>query len=112
MCDVYDGKIWKDLNDANKFDFFVKPRKYGLMLNLDWFCPYEHIRNFSAVFYILVFYFRVFYSVILNLPRHIRFRHENVIICDIIPRFSHEPPTNTFVPPLVEELKKKKKNMK
>ena len=29
MCDVYDGQIWADFNDANKFDFFTKPRKYG-----------------------------------------------------------------------------------
>ena len=67
------------------------------MLNLDWFCPHEHIRNFSV---------GVFYLVVFNLPRHIRFQRENVIICGIIPRFSHEPPRNTFVAPLVEELKK------
>ena len=30
MCDVYDGQIWKDFNDANKFDFLTKPRKYGV----------------------------------------------------------------------------------
>lgn len=45
MCDVYDKKIWKDFNDAKKIDFFTKPRKYGLMVNLDWFCPYQHIKN-------------------------------------------------------------------
>ena len=44
--------------------------------------------------------------MVLNLPRHIRFRHENVIICAIIPRFSHDLPTKTFVAPLVEEFKK------
>ena len=67
------------------------------MVNLDWFCPHEHIRNFSV---------GVFYLVVLNLPRHIRFRRENVIICGIIPRFLYEPPTNTFVAPLVQELEK------
>ena len=97
MCDVYDEQVWEDFNDANKFDFFRKPRRYGLMLNLDWFCPYEQIRNFSV---------GVFYLVVLNLSRHIRFQLENVIICGIIPRFSHEPPTNKFVAPLVAELKK------
>ena len=40
MCDVYDGQIWKDFNDANKFYLLTKSRKYGLMLSLDWFCPY------------------------------------------------------------------------
>ena len=48
----------------------------------------------------------MFYLVVLNLSRHIGFRRENVIICGIIPRFSHEPPINTFVAPVVEELKK------
>ena len=28
------------------------------------------------------------------------------MICGIIPRFSHEPPTNTFVALLVKEFKK------
>ena len=94
--DVYDGQTWEDFNGANKSDLFRKPRKYALMLNLDWFCPYEHIRNFSV---------GVFYLVVLKLPRHIKFRRENVIICGISSRFSHEPSTNTFVAPLVEELK-------
>ena len=97
MCDVFDGKIWKNFNDANKFYLLTKPKKYRLMVYLDWFCPYEHIRNFSVV---------VFYLVVLNLPRVIRFRRENVIICGVIPTFSHEPPTNTFAAPLVRELKK------
>ena len=97
MCDLYDRQIWKDFNDANKFHFFTKPSKYGLMLNLDWFCPCEQIRNFSV---------GVFYLVVLNLPRHIRFCPKNVIIGGIIPRFSHEPLTNTFVVLLVEGLKK------
>ena len=32
---VYDEQTWEDFNGANKFDLFRKPRKYGLMLNLD-----------------------------------------------------------------------------
>ena len=69
------------------------------MFNLDWFCPHKHISNFSVW---------VFYLVVLNLPRHIRFWPENVIICGNIPRFSYEPLTKTFVfvAPLVKELKK------
>ena len=97
MWDVYDGKIWKDFSDANKFNLFTKPRKYGFMFDLDWFCPYKHISNFLV---------GVFLLVVLNLPMHIRFRSENVIICGIIPRSSHEPPKNTFVTPPAEELKK------
>ena len=93
---VYDEQTWEDFNGANKFDLFRKPRKYGLMLNLDLFCPYKHIKNFPV---------GVFYLVVLKLPRHIKFRRENVIIYGISSRFSHEPPTDTFVAPLVEELK-------
>ena len=42
----------------------------------------------------------------MNLPRSERFKQENVILVGIIPPFLHEPPTlNTFLRPLVDELK-------
>ena len=68
------------------------------MVNLDRFCPYQHIRNFSV---------GVCYLAVLHLPRHIKFRHENVITYGIVPRYAHEPPTKKFVAPLVKELKLK-----
>ena len=95
LADIYDGMIWKDFNDPDKFDFFTKPNNIGLMLNLDWFGPFKHRRRFSI---------GVLYLVILNLPRSVRFKRKNVVIVGIIPDMEHEPKVNTFVEPLVEEL--------
>lgn len=44
-------------------------------------------------------------SILLNLPRNIRFRSENVIIAGLIPAFKKEPHSiNSFLNPIVEEL--------
>ena len=45
-------------------------RSIGLMMNIDWFQPFKN-RNDYAV--------GVIYFVLLNLPRKIRFKAENVI---------------------------------
>lgn len=66
------------------------------MLNCDWFQPFD-LTNYSV---------SVLYMVILNLPRAIRFKPENVLIVGIIPGPSepgcHE--INSFLRPLVKEL--------
>lgn len=56
-------------------DFFGQPHNLGLMLNCDWFQPYD-FTEYSV---------GVIYMVILNLPRSLRFKPENVIIVGIIP---------------------------
>ena len=63
--DIYDGKVWKEFGD-----FLTKPRNYALMLNLDWFQPFEHTNDSVGVLYMTV----------LNLPRYERFRRENVLL--------------------------------
>lgn len=93
--DIYDGKIWKEFADPNGYDFFSKKNNYGLMLNLDWFCPYKHVKSYSV---------GVIYAVITNLPRSERFRRENLLLIGIIPSMKKEPATNTFIEPLVKEL--------
>ena len=65
------------------------------MLNLDWFCPYKHVKSVSV---------GAIYMVCVNLPRSERFKRKNVILVGIIPNMKKEPPTNTFVKPLVDEL--------
>ena len=90
--DIYDGKVWEKFSPF----FNESPRNIGLMLNLDWFDPYKHA-SYSV---------GVIYMVCLNLPRSERFKRKNVILVGIIPHMKHEPPTNTFLLPLVEELKK------
>ena len=72
LCDVYDGKVW---NDFVANGFFDEGNNIALMMNCDWFQPYK-LTQYSV---------GVFYFVIMNLPRNIRFKRENLIIAGIIP---------------------------
>ena len=92
MSDIYDGKIWKEFVNNG---FLSQKQCYGLMLNLDWFCPYKHVKKFSV---------RAFYAVVANLPRSERFKRENVILIGLIPSMATEPKPNNFIQPLIEEL--------
>lgn len=93
--DVYDGCAWKDFQSPEK-NFFTQPHNLGLMLNVDWFQPYEHTQYSVGVVYL----------AIMNLPRSERFLPHNVIICSIIPGPS-EPKynINPFIKDMIEELK-------
>jgi hypothetical protein len=64
------------------------------MLNVDWFQPFKYT-NYSV---------GAIYLTILNLPRHERFKKVNVILVGLIPDMKSEPPTNSFIEPLVDEL--------
>ena len=90
LSDVYDGKIWQDLQR----DFLCEPHHYALMLNLDWFQPFKHV-SYSV---------GVLYAVVLNLPPEERFKMNNVMLIGVIPDMGKEPKTATFIQPLVEEL--------
>ena len=46
--DIYFEKIWKKLNDPNKNNFLTQKHNYALTINLDWFCPYKHVKSYSA----------------------------------------------------------------
>ena len=65
------------------------------MLNIDWFQPYKH-RIYSI---------GVIYLAIMNLPRAIRFKRENIIIIGLLPGPAEPSKTiNTYLTPLVCEL--------
>lgn len=65
-------------------------------MNVDWFRPFKHRNDFSV---------GVIYMVLMNLPRSIRFRKENVILVGIIPALTQEPKSlNYFLEPAVYEL--------
>lgn len=90
--DVYDGKVWQDFEVSG---FFSEPYTYGLLLNVDWFEPFEH--SIYAV--------GVIFMALLNLPRNVRYNQENIIVCGLIPgpkEPSHN--INSFLEPLVEDL--------
>lgn len=90
MEDVYDGAIWKEFEPVFRSTFCI-----ALMLNVDWFQPYTHTVSSVGVVYL----------TIMNLPRHLRSKLENMILVGIIPG-PNEPKhdINTFLEPLVEEL--------
>ena len=89
--DIYDEAIWKDF--ANRF-LNQSQKDFAFTLNLDWFNPFKHAKYSIGGIYL----------VCLNLPRSERFKRKNVILVGIIPAMKHEPSTNTFLKPLVQEL--------
>ena len=42
LADVYDGQLWKDWMKPNSVPFLEVPGNLALMLNIDWFQPFEH----------------------------------------------------------------------
>ena len=96
LSDVYSGQIWKDFQNYKGSEFLSSPRNYGLMLNFDFFQPMKHRKDYSV---------GVLYLVLLNLPRHLRFKWENVIVIGIVPSLDGEPKSlNEFLQPAVDEL--------
>lgn len=92
--DIYDGQVWKEFCSENKNNFLTRNNSYGLMLNLDWFQPYEHVQYSVGVIY----------AVVLNLPRSCRFKLNNVMLIGVVPDMGGEPSINTFMRPIVDDL--------
>ena len=95
--DVYDGKIWKEFASFHGKPFLSIPFNYALHLNLDWFQPFDHTQHSEGVMYLSVF----------NIPRRERFHQQNIIVVGVIPG-PKEPELhiNSFLQPLVDDLKK------
>ena len=91
LCDFYDGKIWQEFHNSS----VQVHNTLALMLNIDWFQPYKH-RTYSI---------GVIYLAIMNLPRNIRFKRENIILIGLIPG-PKEPSKslNSYLTPMVAEL--------
>ena len=53
----------------------MQPYSYGLILNIDWFETFEH-----SVYAVGVVFLSIF-----NLPCHIHYNKENIILCGLIP---------------------------
>ena len=88
MADITDGRIWEKL--VAKFSAENNPENFGILLNIDFFQPYKHV-SYSV---------GVIYGVLINLPRNVRYKIENVIIIGIIPG-PHEPKILILVPLLL-----------
>ena len=97
LYDVFDGVVWKTFTDSSDELFFFSNHglNLGLLLNVDWYQPFKHS----------IYSVGVIFIAILNLPRHLRFRPENFILCGIIPGPSEPELTiNQYLEPLVDEL--------
>ena len=95
LTDVYDGNIWKQFQNVDGHAFLSSPNNYGLLLNIDWFKPFEHSTYSVGVIFL----------VVLNLPRPVRFKRENVLLFGIMPGPSEPTLTvNSYLSPLVSEL--------
>lgn len=93
MHDIYDGQVWKDFQVVSGQPFLSGPYGLGLMVNVDWYQPYTTC-SVGAI-----------YLTIMNLPRSIRFKRENVILIGVLPGPS-EPKhdINTYIEPELSEL--------
>ena len=95
LADIYDGRIWREHTGPNKF--LDDDNNLALNINVDFFTPYSRRSHISI---------GGVYLTVLNLPRNQRYLTTNVILLGIIPNLPKEPHTlNTFLKPLVEELK-------
>lgn len=75
LRDVYDGKVWKEFITYNQEPFLSEDGNFALMLNMDFFQPYKHIQYSLGAIYL----------TIMNLPRDIRYKQENIILAGLIP---------------------------
>lgn len=95
ISDFCDGRIWKDFKDIDLSPYFENKRNLGLMLNLDWFNPYDN-GEYSL---------GVIYAVIVNLIREERFKPENTIVFGVIPGPKESSLNiNSYLEPIVDEL--------
>ena len=97
MGDIFYGRLWKDMMFINDTPFLAEPKNLCLSFNVDWFKVYDHSQYSAGPIYL----------VILNLPRHERYKDENVILAGIIPG-PKEPKhnINTFLAPLVKDMQR------
>jgi hypothetical protein len=102
LTDIYDGQVWMNFKETigeNSPKFFrpeVADSHLGLMLNLDWFQPYDGVSHSTGVIY----------AAICNLPRELRFKRENMIILGLLPGPNEVSlhKINHYLAPIVNEL--------
>ena len=94
LQDVYDGAIWKSFLYCNGKPLLSDLNTVELTMNIDWFQPFKHSTYSLGAIYI----------TILNLPRDMRYKRENVILCGLIPGPKEPHNVKAFLKPLVTEL--------
>ena len=103
MSDIFDGEIWKTfpsrLDTPNSPRFFAPETAdshLGIIINLDWFQPFD-----SSVYSC-----GVIYGAICNLPREERFKKENILTLDLLPGPNEVKldRINHYLAPIIDEL--------
>ena len=84
--DMFSGKVWTDFLCHEGESFLASKRSIGVMLNIDWFQTFKH-RQYSV---------GVLYLAVMNLPRAIRYKRENVLLIGLT--------INVHLDPLVDDL--------
>jgi hypothetical protein len=100
--DIYDKKVWKtflsflDNPDTRVFTNEMADSNLEIMINLDWFQPFNSSAYSSGVIY----------GVICNLPRDIRFKQENMLYLGLLsgPEEVKLHKINHYLSPIVDEL--------
>ena len=96
--DLYDGNVWKEFQVFDGAPFLSQSNNFGLIMNMDFFKPYKHVNNYSM---------GAIYCVLMNLPREVRYKQENLLLVGLIPG-PKEPDhdINSFLNPFVDELER------
>ena len=92
---LYDSLIWKEFMEIEGVPFLANRFSLALAINVDWFQPYKLTESSVGVIYLTV----------LNLPYHLRFKREFVILVGIIPG-PNEPKRDiiSYLRPLVSDF--------
>ena len=102
LTDIYDGQVWrsfKDTNEEGSPNFFrpdVADSHLGLMLNIDWFQPFDGTTHSTGVIY----------AAICNLSQDVHFKRENMLILSILlgPYEVSLHKINHYLTPIVNNL--------
>ncbi|KAG1437727.1 hypothetical protein G6F56_012965 [Rhizopus delemar] len=96
MYDIHDGQLWSEFKDKNGHVFTEQERSLLFTLNVDWFqSSKQSVYSVGAV-----------YLSINNLPRHLRYKKENIILVCLTPG-PKEPDTSQihkYLQVMVDEL--------
>jgi hypothetical protein len=100
--DIYDEKVWKtfpsslDNLDTQFFTNETADSNLGIMINLDWFQPFNSSAYSSGVIY----------GVICNFSHDIRFKRENMLYLGLLsePKEAKLHKINHYLSPIVDEL--------
>ena len=96
LCDIYDGRIWKEFMNPDGRSFLSVPYNFALALNVDCFQPFKTTTYACGAMYMSI----------LNLPREERYAVENTVLVGVIPGPREPSKTlNSYLAPLVQELK-------